>query len=105
MAAITRFQGDTVPDNIAVKNSDNSAYDVTGCSFIMTVASKVKGVVTTMFTINGVITNPTEGLVGFSPTVPQAGTAIGSYFFTIRMTNTLGQVQTILADAYSIVLF
>lgn len=101
--AITRFRGDTVADQFTVKDAAGVVVNITGFSFIMTVNTlkAPPDVSTQLFSVAGVITNPTGGVVEFRPTVANASQLPGKYYFDIQMTDAGGKIQTLCVGSYT----
>lgn len=101
MATITRYRGDTAPDQFTVQR-DGVAVDITGCTFKLTVNSEQNPVDITnqLFQLTGTITNAALGQVEFSPTALQADQLPGRYFYDVQMTDTGGGIRTATKGSY-----
>ena len=100
--AITRFRGDTVPDEFTIKKPDGTAQDITGFAFVLTVNS-VKNPpddTTQILQSIGTITDATNGVVEFPISTPQADQEPGKYYFDVEATTPTGKKHTILSGAY-----
>ncbi len=103
MSDITRKRGDTYANQIKVMSkSSNTAVDITGYSFVMTVdpSNAPTSSANNLFQITGVIDDATGGLVSFAPSALQADQTVGRYYYDIQMTDNSGAVRTIQTGAY-----
>jgi hypothetical protein len=96
MTTINRFRGDTAPIRITVREG-RTAKDITGHSFVMTVDDTrlppVEGA-TPLFSMAGVLSDPTGGVVSFSPAAADVDRA-GSFWFDVEMTAPDGKETTV----------
>ncbi len=101
-AIITRYRGDTVPDQITVKKPDGSAQDLSGYSFLLTVSSNKEPSSSAgqLFQLTGVISAPTSGVVEFTPSDVQADQIPGKYYFDIQAITPTGKKHTIQKGVY-----
>lgn len=100
---ITRTRGDTYPDQFSVTMAKTGLpADITGCTFLMTLSSTSAPDAATppVYQITGTITNPTTGMVEFSPTSTQAD-QVGFFYYDIQMTDANGKIRTLLLDSYA----
>jgi hypothetical protein len=99
---ITRTRGDTVPDGFTVTNpATGSIVNLTGCTLKLTVSSNPNPTdsSTQLFQLQGVINDPTSGVVEFTPTAAQANN-VGYFYYDIEMTDSYGRVMTLTKDTY-----
>ncbi len=99
---INRYRGDTVPDEITVKQPDGSPQDLTSYSFLLTVNS-VKNPpddTTQLFQVVGTIIDAPNGVVEFAPNSTQANQTPGKYYFDIQAITPTGRKHTISAGIY-----
>ena len=104
MNKLTRYRGDTSPDQFTVRK-DGVVVDITGCTFKMTVNSEKDPTDTTaqLFTVDGTIVSAVNGQVDFSPDATQADQTPGDYFYDVQMTTGAGVIQTIDKGRYRFV--
>lgn len=102
---ITRYRGDTVPDEFTVKTDKGFIVNITGAAFKLTVNSVQDpvGTGTQLFTITGVVAAPTTGVVSFPFTSVEADQAPGTYYYDVQMTDAGGKIQTLVKDTYTYV--
>lgn len=103
--AITRYRGDTVPDQVTVKNSDGTVKDITGYTFLLSVNTlrNPPDATTQLFQLTGTVAVGTDGVVTFPITSMQADQAINKFYYDVEMTDTGGKKKTILKDSYTFV--
>lgn len=98
---ITRFRGDTYPDNFTIK-TNGSPVDITGFSFILTLSNKENPTTESpVYSINGVIENASSGIVSFSPTTENANQPNGVYYYDVEMTDGDGKKRTLVKSTYT----
>lgn len=106
MSAIQVYRGDSWPITITVKDTAGAVVNITGFQFKLTVDKKENPTVspstTKVFDVAGVITNGAAGQVTFIPTGVNQATA-GNFYYDVQMTNTLGNVKTIVKGTYTII--
>lgn len=95
--AICWARGDSDPKGFEVQNSDETAKDVTGFSFKLTVSSDKAppDQSTEQFTIVGVLVDATNGLISFAPTVVNTDITPDVYFYDIEQTDGSGAIKTL----------
>lgn len=104
MTTISRYRGDTVPDQITVVDTAGVAVNVTGYSFLLTV-NKNKDPSSTagqLFQVAGVIISGPAGTVKFTPSAVQTDQTPGKYYYDIQMTDGGGLIRTIISGNYVI---
>lgn len=104
MTSISRFRGDTVPDQITITDAAGDPVNVTGYSFLLTV-NKNKDPSSTegqLFQVAGVIISGPAGTVKFTPTANQTDQLPGKYYYDIQMTDGGGLIKTIVTGSYVI---
>ena len=101
MAKITRYRGDTVPDQFTLTDADENPVDITGYTFTMTVDTlKTPPDNTTLvYQLTGTITNAAAGEFEFAPSAVQADLT-GNYWYDIQMVDGGGAIQTLVKDKY-----
>lgn len=99
---IQRFRGDTVPDKVLCKHADGSVRDITGYTLALAVNRERNPVDDTnqLFSLPGIIVNPTAGEVWFAPSPTQANQAPGKYYFDVQLIDGSGYKETILKGTY-----
>ena len=105
MKDIIRKRGDTYADEFKiVSDTTGSVIDITDHTFLLTVDPEEKPTDTTnnIFQITGVITEASNGLVSFTPTVAQADN-LGNFFYDLQMTEPDGKIRTIESGVFEIV--
>ena len=95
--AICWGRGDSDPKGFEVQNSDETAKDVTGFSFKLTVNSDKAppDQDDEQFTIVGVLEDATNGLISFAPTVVDTDITPDIYFYDIEQTDVSGAIKTL----------
>lgn len=103
MSDITRKRGDTYPIVFTVSVNGVPA-DITGCTFLLTVDPSKAPLDNTanICQIVGVITNPTGGIVSFSPS-PANVNFVGKYYYDIQITDALGKIRTLVMAKFTLV--
>jgi hypothetical protein len=99
---ITRTRGDTVADSFTVTNpATGSIVNLTSCSLKLTVSTVPNPTdsTTQLFQLQGVIDDPTNGIVEFYPTSAQADN-VGYFYYDIEMTDSYGRILTLVKDTY-----
>lgn len=101
MVAITRYRGDTAPDQFTITRN-GAAVDIVGCTFKLTVNSEKDPVdiANQLFSLTGSITNAAAGEVEFAPTDVEADQPPGRYFFDVEMTDATGAIRTAVKGVY-----
>ena len=105
-ADITRYRGDTAPDQFIMKNSAGAVVDITsGYSFVFSLNKEENptNTVNQVYTLAGVVTNGPAGTFEFRPTVPNANQPVALYYFDVQVTDPLGYVKTIDKGSYRFV--
>jgi hypothetical protein len=100
---IKRIRGDTYPDQFLITTTTNGQpANLSGCTFKMTLSPTSAPDASTppVYTLTGVVADPTTGIVEFAPSETQAN-QVGEFFFDIEMHDVLGRIRTILIDTYS----
>lgn len=99
---ITRYRGDTIPDQFTILQSNGSPQDLSGYAFLLTV-NRTKdplNIADQVFQVTGVISAPTSGVVEFPLTDPQADQTPGKYYYDIQATTPTGKKHTIQKGTY-----
>lgn len=99
---ITRFRGDTVPDQFTAKTVSGTPQDLTGYAFTMTVnrTKNPLNISEQLFALTGVITNPTGGIVQFTPTALEADQTPGRYYYDVQAITPSGARHTLRKGTY-----
>jgi len=103
VAQITRFRGDTSPDEVTITDSDGNPRDLTGHTLWLTVNTErdPSNIDNQLLQIQGAIQSPaTGGVVRFTPTPAQADQVPGVYFYDIEQVDPGGFVKTLIKDVY-----
>jgi hypothetical protein len=103
IADITRFRGDTAPDQFILKNSAGAVVDIsTGYSFVFTLnrEENPSDTVNQVYTLAGVVTNGPAGLFEFRPTSGNVNLPAAMYFYDVQVVDPLGYIKTIEKGAY-----
>lgn len=97
---IKRKRGDTYPDKLTISVGGDIA-NLTGCSVKMTLNTKKNPPdnTTEVYQIDGMITDPINGVVEFAPTALQAD-QVGSFYYDIQLTDASGLIRTIVSGIY-----
>lgn len=103
--SISRYRGDTIPDEFTVTDSSGAAVNITGFTFRMTLdeLSNPPDATTKLVEIVGVITDAANGVVEFAWSALNADQAPGGYYYDIEMTDALSRVQTLTIGRYTFV--
>lgn len=101
MTSITRYRGDTAPDQFTV-TQDGAAVNITGYSFKLTVNSDEDPTDATnqKFSLTGTVTSGVDGYVEFAPTALEADQAPGVYYYDVQMTDGSGNIRTVAKGRY-----
>lgn len=101
--SITRYRGDTVPDEFTVLDSNGSPVNLSGFTVTMTLDERQKpnDVSTQLYELTGTITNPTGGVVEFAPSTLQADQAPGTYYYDIQLIDGSSRIETICVGTYT----
>jgi hypothetical protein len=104
MTLITRYRGDTAPDQFTITR-DGTAVDITGCTFELSVNSEKDPVDITsqLFSVAGTITAAASGEVEFAPSAVEADQTPGRYFFDVEMVDGTGAIRTVTKGVYRFV--
>ena len=105
MSDITRKRGDSYPDQVTFKDGTGAAFNVTGCSFLLTIDTQKTPPddTTKVLQIVGTITDAPGGVVEFQWTPLLADLPIAGYYYDIQMTDASTNVRTFGPWKYSIV--
>jgi hypothetical protein len=98
---IKRKRGDTNPDVFLVSKS-RVATNLTGCTFKLTLNTlrSPLDATTQVYQIDGIVADPTTGLVSFTPTLSQAD-HVGYFFYDVQMIDSYAVVQTLVEGSYT----
>ncbi len=102
---ITRFRGDTSSDEFSIYNNTTGApANLTGSSLVLTINSVLNPTDASqqLFQMTGNVSDPTTGVVDFTPTLLQANN-LGTYYFDIQLTDNAGVIRTLVKDVYEFV--
>ena len=101
---ITRVRGDTFPFSFAIKDSDGNAIDITGYSFILTVdpSDEPPDASNNLFALTGTVTDGPGGIVQFALTAMQADQTPATYYYDVQMTDTSGNIRTIIKGEWAV---
>jgi Rieske Fe-S protein len=100
---IERTRGDTIPDVFTVTTvGTGEATNLTGCTFVLTLNTLKNPVDTTtqLYQLAGTWDNPSSGKVSFTPTLAQVD-RVGMFYYDVQMTDSFGQVVTLVKGVYS----
>lgn len=98
-------RGDSFPSSFIITESDEvTPIDVTSWQFTMTVDTlkNPPDNTTNVFTVAGVITDPVNGVVQFSPSETDTDQTPGTYWFDIQQIDGAGRKKTIVKDKFFI---
>jgi hypothetical protein len=100
---ISRYRGDTIPDEITVVDNAGGPFNLTGCVLTMTVNRRRRPASSlgTLYALTGVLTNATAGVAEFRPAALDADQVPGTYYYDIQLFDTNGRIQTIAAGTYT----
>lgn len=86
-----------------IKSESGYPVDITGYSFTMSVNTleAPPNIGTQLFSLAGVITSASGGLVEFAPSALQADQTPGTYYYDIQMTDAGGRIQTLCVGTYT----
>lgn len=98
---ITRYRGDTYPDEMSIVTSAGAAQNITGFTFVMTLNRDEFPTDATnqVYQLNGTITDAANGLVEFAPSAVQAD-QVGTLYYDVQMTDAGGAIKTIQTGKY-----
>lgn len=102
MALIKRTRGDTYSDEfVFLDRTTKQPLLLVGCSFLMTLDQFKEPVdsSTVLYQLTGVILNPTNGRVLFTPSEMQAD-QVGKWYYDIQMTDGFGGKRTLVRGSY-----
>ena len=105
VADITRFRGDTSPDQFILRSASGAIVDISaGYSFIFTLNKEENPLTTAnqLYTLAGVITNGPAGVFEFRPTLVNVNLPPALYFYDVQVIDPLGYVKTIEKGSYRI---
>lgn len=91
-------RGDTFAFSFSLTDSETEApIDITGYSFLLTVDTleNPPDATTNLFSLTGVLTNPTGGVVQFSLSALQADQAPDTYYYDVQMVDGVGGKRTV----------
>lgn len=94
---ITKYRGDTAPDKYIVTDTQaKTAVNIVGCILKLTVDTRCNPTDTStqLFSVTGVITNPTAGEVEFSLNSTQAN-HVGYFYYDISLQDSNGFKRTL----------
>lgn len=102
---ICRFRGDTDSFTVTLTTDGTTPIDITGDAVVLTVdlSPAPDDAVNNLFTLVGVLTDPANGLVTFTPTVGNADQAPGTYFYDVQWTVSGGAIKTVLTGQWQVV--
>ncbi len=96
-------RGDSDAKGFIIQDSDGVAIDITGFTFRLTVnTEKDPAPGTELFTVTGVLTDATNGKVGFAPTAVDTDQTPGTYFYDIEQT-AAGLISTVIKGKVQII--
>ncbi len=97
-------RGDSDAKGFAVQTSAGLAVNIAGFTFRLTVnTDKNPAPGTELFTVVGVITDASEGKVGFAPSAVDTDQTPGKYFYDVEQTDGSGAISTIIKGACEII--
>ena len=97
---INRIRGDTYADRFLVE-VEGTVGDITACVFKMTLNTQRNPTDDSeqVYQLNGVVANPTSGIVEFSPNDTQSD-IVGLFYYDIQMVDGNGIKRTLVKDVY-----
>ena len=100
------YRGDSYPLELTIKNKETKVIiDLTGYAFSLTVDTlqDPPDDTTQVFEVPGVLDiDPTLGRVSFTPTVLQTAIDAKGYFYDVQMTDSSGNIRTIVKNKWKI---
>lgn len=97
-------RGDSAARGFAIKTAAGVAVPIAGFTFRLTVnIEKNPTPGTELFTVVGVITDATNGKVGFAPTISDTDQEPGTYFYDVEQTDGSGAVDTLIKGKCKII--
>lgn len=101
---ICRTRGDTRPFTFVVRDSTQTAIDITGFTFRLTVdpSPAPTDATANLFTLTGTVTDGPNGRVQFALTVGQADQTPNIYFYDVEMVDLSGAITTIVKSTYQV---
>lgn len=102
MTEITRYRGDTNPDDVLILQPSGAVADLTGYTAVMTINKRENPADNTdrLYQINATFPLPSSGIARFSPSTMQADQVPGVYYFDIQLTDGTGVVRTAVKGKY-----
>jgi hypothetical protein len=99
---LARSRGDTFADEFLIKSSVTGLpIDISGCTFLMTVDPEEAPLTdaNNIFQLAGAVLDAPGGRVEFAPNALQTD-RVGSFYFDIQMTDSLGRKRTLKYGSY-----
>ena len=104
---ICRVRGDTTSFTVTLTTDGTTPIDITGDDVVLTVdpSPAPPTAANNLFTLTGVLTDPTNGVVTFTLTTGEADQAPGTYFYDVQWTDTAGSgaIATVLKGEWQVV--
>jgi hypothetical protein len=93
---LERKRGDTFPYKVKLVDEDYKDYNITNCTFQMSIHTERDPVDTStqVALVNGVIVDTKPAIVGFPFNSTQADQTPGTYYYDIQMTDEYGYTLT-----------
>ena len=98
-------RGDDFPSQFKIVEDDGvTAIDITGWSFELTVDPNKNPATSgsNLFSVAGVLDDPVNGLVSFTPTLSDTDLAVRKYWYDIQQIDGGGRRRTIVKDRFVI---
>jgi hypothetical protein len=99
---IERRRGDTAPDIFTLtEKATGDPANLAGCSAVLTVDTRENptDATTQQYQLVGVISNPVDGVIKFSPSAAQAD-KLGTFYFDVQLTDATGAILTVSKGQY-----
>ena len=95
---------DSEPFSFTIQDGDGVAIDVTGFTFLLTVdpSNEPPDDTTKIFQLAGALTDPTNGIITFSPSAIDLDQDPSDYFYDVYRTNVGGDGRTIIKGKFTI---
>lgn len=101
----TKFRGDDITINLAFKDADGVAQDITGWTTFMTIKSSIDDPdVDAVFQEDVTIhDSPADGLTHFTITDADSDALVGDYVYDIQYKDSTGLIKTVMKGTFTFV--